>query len=82
MTRLMANGGALLNSVMCRVSKVPDIKDCVEPEGCRCFFFAAFGVSLTAQRPVQLQGKEGCCGLYFAALFSSKIQERPFSARS
>ena len=25
MTRLMANGGALLNSVMCRVSKEPDI---------------------------------------------------------
>ena len=25
MTRLMAYGGALLNSVMCRVSKVPDI---------------------------------------------------------
>ena len=35
-------------------------KDCAEPEGCRCFFFAAFGVSLTAQRPVQ--GKEGVVG--------------------
>ena len=54
-TRLMANGGALLNSIMCWVSKEPDIifLHCAEPEGCRCVFFTAFGVSLTAPRPVQ-----------------------------
>ena len=61
----MANGGALLNSVMCRVSKEPDI------------IFLQVGGNLTAQRPVQ--GKEGCCGLHFAALFSSQIPERSFS---
>ena len=91
MTRLMANGGTLFNSIMGRVSNEPDIiflqvggndfpRTARNQRDADAFFLAAFGVSLTAQQLVQ--GKEGCCGLRFAVLFSSQITERFFSSRS